>query len=63
MAWLQTSALPRTMTRRHIIIVGAGPAGLLLAHALLGERFRIDVVEKESRNELCSPGRTRCASR
>ena len=47
------------MPRRHVVIVGAGPAGLLLAHSLLGERFRIDVIEKESRNELCSPTRTR----
>ena len=47
------------MPRRHIVIVGAGPAGLLLAHSLLGDRFRIDIVEKESRNELCSPTRTR----
>ena len=47
------------MPRRHVVIVGAGPAGLLLAHSLLGDRFRIDVIEKESRNELCSPTRTR----
>jgi 2-polyprenyl-6-methoxyphenol hydroxylase-like FAD-dependent oxidoreductase len=40
------------MPRTHVVICGAGPAGLLLAHGLLEphcERYRIDILERGGR--------------
>jgi 2-polyprenyl-6-methoxyphenol hydroxylase-like FAD-dependent oxidoreductase len=41
--------------RSDIIIVGAGPAGLALAHSLIGVGLQIRVIDKHPANELSNP--------
>jgi 2-polyprenyl-6-methoxyphenol hydroxylase-like FAD-dependent oxidoreductase len=49
------------MSRQHVAIVGAGPAGLLLAISLLephfSERFRVVVYEGRGRGDVHTPER------
>lgn len=43
------------MTRKTILIVGAGPAGLSLARALAGSPHKIELIERQPREALADP--------
>jgi cation diffusion facilitator CzcD-associated flavoprotein CzcO len=50
---MESDASPKTLKPAHVVIVGAGPSGLLLAFYLLefgGGRFRVSIFE--SREDL-----------
>lgn len=44
------------MQTRHVVIIGAGPAGLCLALALAQQGMQVDVIERQGADALAEPG-------
>ncbi|MGB2788682.1 MAG: FAD-dependent oxidoreductase, partial [Dokdonella sp.] len=44
------------MQTRHVVIIGAGPAGLCLSLALAQQGMQVDVIERQGADALAEPG-------